>query len=43
MLRTAITILVIELALIAWVRRRYAAGAREGLGGERRQQATTSA
>jgi cytochrome c len=41
MVRTASIILVIELAVIAWVRRRY--GAREELGGEGRQEAATSA
>jgi mono/diheme cytochrome c family protein len=38
MIRTAFFILVIELILIAWVRRRYGSGAREALGGEGRQQ-----
>ena len=42
MIETALIILVIELAVIGWVRWRYASRAREGLGGERRQQPATS-
>jgi mono/diheme cytochrome c family protein len=42
MTRTALLILVIELAVIAWVRWRYASGDREALGGERTQQPSTS-
>lgn len=43
MAKTALSILVIELALIWWVRRRYGAHARAGLGGEHRQPTATSA
>jgi mono/diheme cytochrome c family protein len=42
MIRTALIILVIELAVIWWVRRRYGAGAREELGGHREQPATST-
>jgi len=42
MLRTALLILAIELAVIAGVRRRYASRGRDELGGERRQQPATS-
>ena len=43
MVKTALIILAIELAVIGWVRRRYGSGARGGLGGEPRQPATTRA
>jgi len=42
MIRTALLILVIELILIGWVRRRYGSRAREEPGGEGSQQAATS-
>ena len=42
MVRTALFILVIELAVIGWVRWRHASRARDELGGERRQQPATS-
>ena len=42
MVRTALLILVIELAVIGWVRRRYASRGGDELGGERRQQPATS-
>ncbi len=42
MLRTALIILAIELAVIGWVRRRSTARGRDDLGGERRQQPATS-
>jgi len=37
MIRTALVILFIELALIGWVRWRYAARATRALGGDQRQ------
>jgi hypothetical protein len=43
MARTALFILVIELVVIGWVRRRHGAGARGALGGEPTRPATTSA
>ena len=43
MIRTAIVILIIELAVIAWVRGRYAPRRREELGGEHGQAPATSA
>jgi hypothetical protein len=43
MVRTALLILVIELIVIGWVRRRYGARAREGFGGESSQPAATRA
>jgi cytochrome c len=42
MLKTALLILVIELALIGWVRWRYGSRAREGTGGGQTQQPATS-
>ena len=42
MVRTALIILFIELAVIGWVRSRYASRGRDELGGERRQQPATS-
>ena len=42
MIRTAIFILAIELAVIGWVRWRYSARARDERGGEPRQQPATS-
>ena len=42
MVRTALLLLVIELAIIGWVRRRYRSRAREQLGGEQTQQPATS-
>jgi mono/diheme cytochrome c family protein len=42
MIRTAVTILLIELVVIAWVRGRHAARHRQGLGGERGHQPATS-
>ncbi len=42
MVRTALLILVIELAVIGWVRWQYASRRRDELGGERRQQPATS-
>lgn len=43
MIRTALFILAIELALIGWVRWRYGSRARDEIGGEGRQQPATSA
>jgi hypothetical protein len=43
MARTALFILVIELVVIGWVRRRHGAGARGALGGEPTRPAATSA
>jgi|RhiMethySRZTD1v2_1073278.scaffolds.fasta_scaffold21857_6 mono/diheme cytochrome c family protein len=43
MLRTAIVILVIELAIIGWVRSRYRSRRREELGGEPMQPSATKA
>ena len=43
MVRTALLILVIELAVIGWVRWRYGSGARGELGGEPSHPAATSA
>jgi hypothetical protein len=43
MLKTALLILVIELAVIGWVRRRHRAGAPGGLGGEPTRPAATTA
>jgi mono/diheme cytochrome c family protein len=43
MVKTALFILVIELAVIGWVRWRYGSHARRGLGGEPSQPAATSA
>jgi len=42
MLRTALVILVIELAIIGWVRSRKGSRARDEIGGEGRQQPATS-
>jgi hypothetical protein len=42
MLKTALIILAIELAVIWWVRRRNAARARDDFGGRGRQQPATS-
>jgi mono/diheme cytochrome c family protein len=42
MVQTALFILAIELAVIGWVRWHYSARAREGRGGERRQQPATN-
>jgi mono/diheme cytochrome c family protein len=42
MVRTALAILVIELAIIGWVRSRYRSRVREEIGGEGRQQPATS-
>jgi mono/diheme cytochrome c family protein len=42
MVRTALVILAIELAVIGWVRWRYSARARDQRGGERRQQPATN-
>jgi mono/diheme cytochrome c family protein len=43
MVRTGLVILVIELAIIGWVRRRYGSRARAGLGGEPMQPSATRA
>jgi DMSO reductase family type II enzyme heme b subunit len=43
MIRTALLILAIELAVIAWVRRRYASGGRAEADSETREQPATSA
>jgi DMSO reductase family type II enzyme heme b subunit len=43
MIRTALAILVIELAVIGWVRRRYASRGGDELGGEPTQPAATRA
>jgi hypothetical protein len=43
MLRTGIVILVIELAIIGWVRRRYGSRARAELGGDPMQPSATRA
>jgi mono/diheme cytochrome c family protein len=43
MLRTALVILVLELAVIGWVRWRYGSGAGGEIGGEPRRPAATSA
>jgi cytochrome c len=43
MLKTALLILVIELAVIGWVRRRNRAGANAGVGGEPTRPAATTA
>ena len=43
MLRTAVVLLVIELAIIGWVRRRYGSRARADLGGESMQPSATRA
>jgi mono/diheme cytochrome c family protein len=43
MVRTALLILVIELVVIGWVRRRYGSRAREGFGGEPTQPEATRA
>jgi mono/diheme cytochrome c family protein len=43
MMKTALLILAIELAVIGWVRRRYGSRARGELGGEPRQPAATRA
>ena len=43
MIRTALVILVIELALIGWVRWRYGSNARGALGGKPRQPAASNA
>jgi mono/diheme cytochrome c family protein len=43
MIKTALLILAIELAVIGWVRSRYGSRARGGLGGEPRQPSTTRA
>jgi mono/diheme cytochrome c family protein len=42
MVRSALAILVIELAIIGWVRSRYRSRVREEIGGEGRQQPATS-
>lgn len=42
MVKTAVAILVIELFVIGWVRRRYGSGARAQTGGEQSQQPATS-
>jgi mono/diheme cytochrome c family protein len=42
MIKTALFIFAIELAVIGWVRWRYASPGRDELGGERRQQPATS-
>ena len=42
MLRTALLILAIELAIIGWVRWRYGSRRREGISGDQRQQPATS-
>jgi hypothetical protein len=42
MIRTALVILFIELAVIGWVRGRYASQRRDARGGERGQQPATS-
>jgi hypothetical protein len=43
MVKTALLILAIELAVVGWVRRRYNARARGELGGEPRQPSATRA
>jgi mono/diheme cytochrome c family protein len=43
MLRIALLLLVIELAIIGWVRRRYSSRARTGLGGQPMQPSATRA
>jgi hypothetical protein len=43
MVRTGFVILILELIVIGWVRRRYSSRAREELGGEPRQPAATGA
>jgi len=43
MLRTAVVLLLIELAIIGWVRRRYGSRARADLGGEPMQPSATRA
>jgi mono/diheme cytochrome c family protein len=43
MVKTALLILIIELAVIGWVRRRYGSRAREEIGGEPSQPAATRA
>ena len=43
MIRTALLILAIELAVIGWVRWRYGSRARDELGGEPSQPAATRA
>jgi mono/diheme cytochrome c family protein len=43
MIRTALLILALELIVIGWVRWRYGSRTREELGGQRTQQAATSA
>jgi hypothetical protein len=42
MIKTALFILALELALIGWVRWRYGSGAHGDLGNEPRQPAATS-
>jgi hypothetical protein len=42
MIRTALFILAIELAVVGWVRRRYGSRARGEVGGDQRQQPATS-
>jgi mono/diheme cytochrome c family protein len=42
MVRTALLIFVIELAIIGWVRSRYRSRARQEIGGEQRPEATAS-
>ena len=42
MIRTALFILALELALIGWVRWRHGSGAHGNIGGERRQQPAAS-
>jgi mono/diheme cytochrome c family protein len=42
MLRTALILLAVELAIIGWVRSRYTSRGRDGLGGGREQQPATS-
>jgi hypothetical protein len=43
MIRTALVILALELALIGWVRWRQGSRGRDELGDQRRQQPATSA
>jgi mono/diheme cytochrome c family protein len=43
MVRTALIILAVELAVIGWIRRRYGSGARAEIGGEQSQPAASRA